>query len=172
VRYRCIYAVDPLKEQHERAIADQLLGALKCGGKFLRRGKDDGEPDVIYSINGRTVGVEIGTAYLGGGAAKVDWDLARGKAQRGSIDLGRGDERMVAAVQRLLDEKCLNTYSGADAVWLCIEAHDPAPYIWQMEQLVAALSVPDQKYERVYVGFHALPSDGGGFRVYRVYPPG
>lgn len=57
--------MDSLKEQHERAIADQLLNALQCDGKFLRRGKDDGEPDVIYSINGRTVGVEVATAYLG-----------------------------------------------------------------------------------------------------------
>ena len=109
---------------HELAIADQLLNALQCDGKFLRHGKDDGEPDVIYSVNGRTIGVEVTTAYLGNGAARVDWDLARGKAQRGIIDLDKGDERMLSSVQRVLGEKCLNTYSGADAVWLCIEARD------------------------------------------------
>ena len=58
------------------AIADQLLNALQCDGKFLRHGKDGGEPDVIYSVNWRTVGIEVYTAYLGEGAARVDWDLA------------------------------------------------------------------------------------------------
>lgn len=62
---------------------------------------------------------------------------------------------MLSSVQGLLDAKCLNTYAGADAVWLCIEAHDPPSLVWQMEQLVAALSVPDHKYERIYLGFHA-----------------
>ena len=59
--------MDRLKEQHERAIADQLLNELQFAGKFLRHGKEDGEPDVIYSINGRTVGVEVTTAYLSEG---------------------------------------------------------------------------------------------------------
>ena len=27
--------MDRMKEQHERAIADQLLNALQCDGKFL-----------------------------------------------------------------------------------------------------------------------------------------
>ena len=65
---------------------------------------------MIYSVNRRKVGIEVYTAYLGQGAARVDWDLARGKAQRGIIDLDKGDERMLSNVQRGLDEKCLNTY--------------------------------------------------------------
>ena len=120
---------------------------------------------MICSVNGRTVGIEV-YRLPGEGAARVDWNLARGKAQRGTIDLYKGDERMFSSVQRDLYEKCLNTYSGADAVWLCIEAHDPAPLVWQMEQLAASVSVPDHRYERIYLGFHALPSDGGGFRAY------
>jgi hypothetical protein len=59
-----------------------------------------------------------------------------------------------------------NTYSGADAVWLCIKRMTRAPLVWQMEQLVESLSVPDYRYERIYLGFDALPSDGGSFRVY------
>jgi hypothetical protein len=158
-----------LKEEHEIAIANQLLRGLKCDGTFIRHGKDDdGEPDVICSVDARTIGIEVGTAYLGEDAARVDWDLARGKAQMGVIDLYKGDERMLASVQGELDNKCLNTYSGADAVWLCIEAHDPAPVVWQLEQLVESLQIPAHKFERIYVGFHASVNDQGGFRVYRL----
>jgi hypothetical protein len=157
-----------LKEQHERAIGDQLLKGLELKGEFRRHGKDDGEPDLIYSVDVRTIGIEIATAYLGADAAKVDWDLARGKAQRGVVNLFKSDERMLSSVQRALDEKCLRTYSGANAVWLCIEAHDPAASVWQIEQLARSLSIPHHSYERIYVGFHALPDDGGGFRVYQL----
>ena len=71
-------------------------------------------------------------------------------------------------MQRVLDEKCRNTYSGSDAVWLCIKAHDPALEVWQMEQLVAYSSVPDYSYEWIYIGVDALTSDGGGSRSYLI----
>ena len=47
-----------VKEGHERAIGDQLLRALKLDGKLLRHGKDEGDPDLIYSLEGKTVGIE------------------------------------------------------------------------------------------------------------------
>jgi hypothetical protein len=31
--------------------------------KFLRHGEDDGEPDLLYSLDGKTVGIEIATAF-------------------------------------------------------------------------------------------------------------
>ena len=157
-----------LKEKHETWIGNQLLNALKLDGRLIRHGKDGREPDLIYSVGGTTVGVEVSAAYLGEGAARVDWDLARGKAQRGILDLYKGDERMLSSMQRVLDEKCLNTYSGADEVWLCIEARDPLPLVWQMEELIKSLSLPYHKYQRIYVGFRALPYDGGGFRVFKL----
>jgi len=45
-----------VKEGHEKAIGDQLLRALKLEGKFLRHAEDDGEPDLLYSLDGKTVG--------------------------------------------------------------------------------------------------------------------
>lgn len=67
-----------LKEEHEITIADEFLKALGFTAKFIRHGKDGSEPDVIHSIAGQTVGIEIVTAYYDEGQAKAEWQLARG----------------------------------------------------------------------------------------------
>ena len=41
-----------VKEGHEKAIGHQLLRALKLDAKFLRHG----EADLLYSLDGKTVG--------------------------------------------------------------------------------------------------------------------
>ena len=38
--------------------------------------QDDGEPDLIYSLDSRTVGIEVTTAYYDDGQAKAEWKLA------------------------------------------------------------------------------------------------
>jgi hypothetical protein len=67
-----------LKEQHEIAIGNALLAALGHKSEFVRHGLDGVEPDVIYSVRQRTVGIEIATAYYDDSQAKAEWQLARG----------------------------------------------------------------------------------------------
>ena len=62
-----------------------MLRALKFDGKFLRHGKDDGEPDLIYSLEGKTVGIEIATAFYHNKQAEIESHLALGQAQVRSI---------------------------------------------------------------------------------------
>jgi len=66
-----------LKEQHEIAIGNALLTALGHSNKFIRHGLDGVEPDVVYSLAGRNVGIEIATAYYDQMHAKAEWQLAR-----------------------------------------------------------------------------------------------
>ena len=59
-----------VKEVHEKASGNQLLRALKLDGKFLRHGEDDGEPDLLYSLDGKTVGESI-TDFLWKGLLRL-----------------------------------------------------------------------------------------------------
>jgi len=162
-----------LKEQHEIAIGNALLAALGYSSKFIRHGLDGVEPDVIYSLAGRNVGIEIATAYYDHMQARAEWQLARGILKFDSRGIARigswvdSDKLISAQVQRELDDKCSKNYSGVDAAWLCIEQHAPLTDVSETLDLVARLKIPrEHPFEQIYLGSYAHVGDGGGFRVY------
>ncbi len=163
-----------LKEGHELAIGNQLLKALKLDGKFIRHGKDDGEPDLIYLIEGKTVGIEIGTRRYHNEQAKIESQLARGQLKSGRLGKKIGvpndqDKVIFSVLQQELNEKCLNSYSG-DEVWLCIDLQAPLLEISEAQEFVNAITVPaHHKFARIYFGFHALV-DEKGFAVFELHP--
>ncbi len=53
-----------LNEGHEKAIGRQLLNKLQLHGKLLRHGKDGVEPDLIYSLDSKSIGIEIATVFF------------------------------------------------------------------------------------------------------------
>ena len=108
------------KEQHEIAIGNQFLNALECDHKFIRHGNDDGEPDIIYTVADKTVGLEIATVYCDDNQAKVEWQLARGIIKRDPpvwVITGswtEPDKLVVARIQQELNDKCAKNYSGVE----------------------------------------------------------
>jgi hypothetical protein len=165
----------PLRERHEIAIADALLSVLGFGSRFLRHGVDGVEPDVIYEIDSRTVGIEVATAYCDSIQAKAEWQLARGISKFDSNGIAKigswinSDKLISAQVQRKLDDKCSKSYSGVDEAWLCIEQHAPAVDVSETVELVARLKIPrEHPFEQIYLGSYANAGDGGGFRVYNI----
>jgi hypothetical protein len=72
-----------VKEGHEKAIGNQLLRALKLNGKFLRHGEDDCEPDLLYTFDGKTVEIEIATAFYHNEQAQIESQLALDKLKSG-----------------------------------------------------------------------------------------
>jgi hypothetical protein len=168
-----------LKEDREKAIGNRLLKALKLDGKLLRHGKDGIEPDLIYSLEGKTVGIEISTAHYSEGTASVESKLARGEIKRDPprwVKLGvpkEPDKVMVSRFQRELDDKCTKHYSGVDAVWICIEQRADLSTVADTEELIAAITIPANQFEAIYLVFNAPLQDGGGFHVYRLpWKPG
>src|SRR4051794_9182227 len=101
-----------LKRQHERAVCDRLLRNLCIGATFVRLGDDRSEPDVIYSHDGKTLGIEVATAYYDDAQAEREWSLARGKIiteKSGLVEIWSGenpDERIHARIQGELADKC------------------------------------------------------------------
>ena len=160
-----------VQEGHEKAIGDQFLSALKLDGKFLRHGEDDSEPDLLYSLEGKTVGIEIATAFYHNRQAEIESQLALGKFNSGRFGTPLGvpgdqDKVILSGAQWGLDEKCANGYAG-DEVWLCIHLQAPRLEISEAEQLADAIIIPARhKFARIYFGFHAL-EDGKGFTVLR-----
>ena len=162
-----------VKEGHEKAVGNQLLRALKLDGKFLRHGEDDGEPDLLYSLDGQTVGIEIATAFYHNKQAEIESQLALGKLKSGRFGTPLGipkDQDMVilSRAQWELNDKCSKSYLG-DEVWLCIDFQAPLLEISEAEQLADAITLPPRhKFARIYFGFHAL-LDGKGFTVFRLF---
>jgi hypothetical protein len=118
-----------VKEGHEKAIGDQLLRALKLNGKFLRHGEDDCEPDLLYSLDGKTVGIEIATAFYHNEQAQIESQLALDKLKSGRFGTPLGvpndqDKVILSRAQWELNDKCSKSYSG-DEVWLCIDLQAP-----------------------------------------------
>ena len=106
-----------VKEAHEKAIGRQLLKALKLNGKFLRHGEDDGEPDLIYSLDGKTMGIEIATAFYHNEQAEIESQLALGKLESARFGTPLGvpndqDKVILSGARWELNDKCSKSYSG------------------------------------------------------------
>lgn len=162
-----------VKEGHEKAIGNQLLRALKLDGKFLRHGDDDGEPDLLYSLGGKTVGIEVATAFYHNKQAEIESQLVLGKLKAGRLGTPLGvpndqDKVILSVAQWELNDKCANRYAS-DEVWLCIDLQAPLLEISEAKQLADAITIPARhKFARIYFGFHALV-DGKGFTVFRLF---
>ena len=163
-----------VKEGHEKAIGNQLLRALKLNGKFLRHGEDDCEPDLLYSLDGKTVGIEIATAFYHNEQAQIESQLALDKLKSGRFGTPLGvpndqDKVILSRAQWELNDKCSKSYSG-DEVWLCIDLQAPLLEISEAKQLADAITVPVcHKFARIYFGFHTLV-DEKGFTVFDLTP--
>ncbi len=68
---------EEIKREHERAVADKLLKALEIDASFDKHGDPDKrEPDLIYKIGGKTIGIEVTTAYYQQDDAKDSAEIA------------------------------------------------------------------------------------------------
>jgi hypothetical protein len=166
-----------LKEQHEIAIGNALLARLGLNCEFIRHGLDGVEPDLIYSLPGQILGIEVATAYYDEAQATAEWQLARGISKfdsRGIAKIGswnEPDKLISAQVQREIDDKCAKSYSGVDTAWLCIEQHAPLADVDETRELITRLRIPSKNpFAKLYLGFYAHAGDGGGFRVYDLLP--
>jgi hypothetical protein len=133
--------------------------------------QDDSETDLIYSLECKTLGIEIATAFYHNQQAEIESQLALGKFKSilfGAPRAVTNDQgKVIVSFARWeLDDKCAQRYAGHE-VWLCIELQAPRLKIAEAAQLADAISIPARhNFARIYFGFHALP-DGKGFTVLR-----
>lgn len=162
---------DKNKQEHEKSVADELLKKLKIETKGDRHGDPEkSEPDRIYEINGKTVGIEVVTAYYTEEEAKATAEaaaerpIAADEIRLGKV-IGSPDDSICEKIQERLDEKCSKKYSGTDETWLCINADATLTELESLKKCFANLVVPENKFACIYV---TVSKPEGGLEVFQV----
>jgi hypothetical protein len=162
---------DQNKQQHETSVADDLLKELKIAPKDALSGnpaKD--EPDRLYRIDEKIIGVEVVTAYYSENEAKATAEaaaekpIATGEIRLGGV-IGSPDDSVCESIQENLDAKCGKKYSGTDETWLCINVDAALTELEFLEECVDNLDVPDNQFTRIYV---TVSRPKGGVEVFKV----
>lgn len=162
-----------IKKGHEKAVADQLLGVLKINATFVRNGDpNQREPDVIYRIGDRTLGIEVATAYYEDSDARDEWTLAaeerefspEGFEPRSGGVLNGPDQMICERVQAEVNDKCGKQYTGAEEFWLCIEQRAALSDAASVRECLESLTVPrGHQFARLYLTYIAPLHDGGAY---------
>jgi len=161
---------DQIKQRHEKAVADQLLEVLKIAANFEAMGDPTrGEPDVIYAVAGKKLGIEVATVYYDNTDARDGWTLAAGEREfspagyelRSGSTIVDPSSLMFRRIQTEVDDKCSKQYERADEVWLCLEVRTALLDNMKVRECVRALNVPaGHEFKRLYV-LYTSPLDQG-----------
>jgi hypothetical protein len=162
---------DKNKEQHEKSVADELLKKLEINPIDDRPGNPTtGEPDRLYRINEKTLGIEVVTAYYCAAEAKATAEAAAEKPiapdeiREGEL-IASPDDSICESIQKNLYAKCTKKYSGTDELWLCINADAVLTEPEILKECVDRLDVPKSKFDRIFV---TVSTSEGGLEVFEV----
>ncbi len=167
-----------LKKKHEKAVCDNLLRALNINALFQRYGNDKTEPDIIYNLEGRKLGIEVATAYYANSDAKQEWTLVakerkfpkEGYEKRKEGVIENPDRLICQKIQKEIDDKCSKAYSGADEIWLCIEERAPLSDEKSVKECLNILRVPQKHQFNAIYFLHFSPlHEGGNYKVFKIY---
>jgi hypothetical protein len=165
---------DKIKKAHERAVGDELLDSLGIKPASVAHGDPDkNEPDRLYKIDEKTVGIEVVTAYYTEVEARIAHEaaekpLAANEATVGEI-IGGPDDAICKSIQVNLNQKSAKKYSGTDETWLCINVDAAVTEMATIKECVAGLEVPENHpFTKIFVTVRNPEADGSGLQVIEV----
>jgi len=169
-----------LQKQHEKSVCDILIRSLNLNAEFERYGNDINEPDCIYKMNEDFLGIEVATAYSTDINARQTWTLRRREREfpKQGYEFQEGgpiyyDGLISVRIQNEILDKCSKKYFGTDKIWLCIEEN---PYLSMsdektFENCLKSIQIPGRHYfHYIYLLYLAPTSEGGGYKVLKIYP--
>ena len=162
---------DKNEEQHEKSVADDLLKKLEKRPVGDRPGNPgNNEPDRLYRIDKKTIGIEVVTAYYSEHEAKATAEADAEKPIapdeiRVRKVIGSPDDSICESIQENLDAKCAKKYSGTDETWLCINADAALTELECIKECVDNLDMPENQFVRIYV---TVSDPEGGIEVLEV----
>jgi hypothetical protein len=176
---------DKEEKDFERAACKEFLkqyNKLKgTGYKFRGLGDpSEGHPDCFALWKGVTLGIEITTAYYGKEEAKREWCLRRGGKKslhgRPDGDVGRiikePDARIKKEVGRLIRDKCLKKYSGANKLILCVYFRGPiSSDKATINEIARKTRVPlECTFHEIFLFFHRPAHEGNIWSILSLLP--
>jgi len=158
---------------HEKRTGDSLLGALGIQAEFLRHGDEKSEPDLLYTIGGQTVGIEVTSAYYDRNHASAEWSpdtpevTAENPEWRPYWSGECSVSLLAASAQKQLTRKAGKPYRGADSIWLCLHCDGAINDVAEYEALAKNLRIPDAHvFQRFFLTVEASLFEWGGFRAF------
>ena len=165
---------DKIKKAHEGAVADQLLEGLGIRPASSGHGDPDkNEPDRLYKIDQKTLGIEVVTAYYTEAEAKVahkvaEEPLAEDEVMMGEI-IGGPDDAICESIKENLNQKCAKKYSATDETWLCINVEAGITEMAVIVGCIDSLEVPENHvFSKIFVTMHKSEADGGGLGLIEI----
>jgi hypothetical protein len=162
---------DKNKQRHEESVANELLKKLNMWPVDDRAGNPSkSEPDRIYKIDDKTIGIEVVTAYYSEHEAKATAEaaaekpIAPGEIRLGKV-IGSPDDSICESMQENLDAKCSKKYCGADETWLCINVDASLTELECLKECVDNLDVSENQFARIYV---TVSKAEGGLEVLEI----
>lgn len=162
------------KEQRklEKAVALQIIAQVG-NAHFLRMGEEnEDEPDVIVSVEGQDIGIEVASVYHEGHEKDV-WSLRRGQKKPEDLEpyaIFEPDARLQQRIQEEINEKCLHSYAGVEETWLCIHVDfSTVTAAAEIEMSLDLYQIPIRKYfTRIYILTHRTVSEGSGWALFQI----
>lgn len=166
------------KKNQEKAVTRQLLELVNARVSFQRFGDPvNREPDVIYTCGGKTLGIEVSTAYYRNRDAQDEWEIATGERPLAAREIrpssggiiGNPDQLICDRVQDELEDKCGKTYTGTDDTWLCVNLDAPLSDACSVAACAKKLHLPERHgFARIYLTYAAPEHEGGSYTAIRI----
>jgi hypothetical protein len=161
---------DSLKQQVERAIGDSFIEWLNrmTGSNFQFECVGANPPDLVYRDGDKTLPVEVSTSYYHKEDAIMRWKHARRDPTaptKWSKPLNEPDQRLIADINKRIDEKCLGKHDSGTV--LVIEIYPAITTKVEFEELKDSIAIPNSiPFTAIYVAGdfpHSHDGPGGYF---------